>query len=202
MVLKSSVVKKSTFSKPKERVHHITLSSVVVKKPMPKPILPKPEPIILPPDPKPVVKPKSKPKPKPKKIVKKQITASKPIVPVVKEIIPVPVIEQTNITPIATIDRTTLRDKYANKIREAIRKNLFYPKMAKRLRIQGVVKVTFVVQKNGNITDIRILNSPKNLLKKGAIKTIESTFLEPIPKELDKNSIDIVMPIEFKLIGG
>ncbi len=194
MVLKSSVVKKSTISKPKDKVHHITLSSVVVKKPAPKP-----QPIILPPKPKPIVKPKLKSKPKPKKILKKQIIVSKPIV---KEIVPVPVIEQTSVTPISTIDRATLRDKYANQIREAIRKNLFYPKMAKRLRMQGVVKVAFVVQKNGSITDIRVLNSPKNLLKKGAIKTIKSTTLEAIPKKLGKEFMDIVMPIEFKLIGG
>lgn len=194
MVLKSSVVKKSAISKPKDKVHHITLSSVVVKKPAPKP-----QPIILPPKPKPIVKPKLKSKPKPKKILKKQIIVSKPIV---KEIVPVPVIEQTSVTPISTIDRATLRDKYANQIREAIRKNLFYPKMAKRLRMQGVVKVAFVVQKNGSITDIRVLNSPKNLLKKGAIKTIKSTTLEAIPKKLGKEFMDIVMPIEFKLIGG
>ena len=200
--LKSAIAKQNHIPKPKAKVHHITLSSVVVKKPVAIAQPPKPEPIILPPDPEPTVKPEPKPKPKPKKRVKKPVAIPKPIVEeIIQKAAPLPVVEQI-ITPVATIDTASIKDRYTSQIRTKIRNNLIYPKMAKRLRIQDVVKVTFYVQKDGSITDIRVLNSPKKLLQNAAIKTLKSLSLEPIPSQLDEEFLDITIPIEFKLIQG
>jgi len=74
--------------------------------------------------------------------------------------------------------------------------------MAKRLRMQGIVQVSFRVLQNGDITDIRVLNNPKKLLGKGAIKTLKALSLRPIPIELNEQTMDINIPIEFKLIKG
>jgi protein TonB len=161
LALQSHITKQSAVSKPKAKVHRITLSSVVVKKPVPIPPKPKVEPIILPPDPKPIVKPKPKPKPKRKKRVKKPKKIEPVVIP--EPIVQEPIVEQV-IAPVVTVDTTSIKDQYTSEIRREIRKHLFYPKMAKRLRMQGVVQVAFRVLQNGDITDIRVLNNPKKLL--------------------------------------
>ena len=208
-VLQSHITKQSVVSKPKAKVHHITLSSVVVKKPVPIPPKPKVEPIILPPDPipEPIVKPKPKPKKKPKR--KKKVKKPKkvePVVvpepePIIEEVVQEPIIDQV-IAPVVTVDTSSIKDQYTSEIRRQIRKHLFYPKMAKRLRIQGVVQVAFRVLADGTITDIRVLNNPKKLLGKGAKKTLKALSLRPIPTELNEQTMDINIPIEFKLIKG
>lgn len=198
-VLQSYITKQSAVSKPKAKVHRITLSSVVVKKPVPIPPKPKVEPIILPPDPEPIVKPKPKPKPKRKKKVKKPKKVEPVIIP--EPIVQEPIVEQV-IAPVVTVDTSSIKDQYTSEIRREIRKHLFYPKMAKRLRMQGIVQVAFRVLKNGDITDIRVLNNPKKLLGKGAIKTLKALSLRAIPTELNESFMDINIPIEFKLIKG
>lgn len=202
LALQGVITKQNSISKPKVAVHRITLSSVVIKKPTPTP--PKPEPIILPPDPKPIVKkPKPKPKPKPRRVKKPTVT---PLVvkETVKEIVqktPEPIIEQV-IAKVAKIDTSSIKDKYTSEIRVQIRRKLIYPKLAKRLHLQDIVKVSFRVQKDGTIKDIKILNNPKKILQNGAIKTLKSLTLKAIPNELDAEFMDITIPIEFKLIQG
>ncbi len=201
LALQSTIAKQNSISKPKAKVHHITLSSVVIKKETPVPTPPKPEPIILPPEPEPIVK-KPKPKPKPKRRVKKPVITPPPVVEkTLKEVTPEPIVEQV-IAKVEKIDTSSIRDKYTSEIRVQIRKNLIYPRLAKRLRLQDIVKVSFRVQKNGTINNIKILNKPKKVLQNGAIKTLKSLTLKAIPSELDAEFMDIVIPIEFKLIQG
>ncbi len=193
---------KPTLSK-KANITKITLSSVTIKKP-----------IIVPPEPpkkiikqKPIVK---KPKPK-KKIIKKKKKKrkprKKPKPEIIEEIQPEPIIEdipQTTTPPvpqkaIPQIDTASIKAIYTNKIRQSIQYNLIYPKIAKRLRHQGIVQISFRIEKNGTIKNINIISSPKSSLSKGAIKTIKSIKIEPIPKELNINYLDISIPIEFKI---
>ncbi len=188
----------------KANITKITLSSVTIKKPV---VVPPPEP------PKEIIKPKpivKKRKPK-KKIIKKRKKKRKTKPKVVKKIEPEPIIEveeepQSSPTPppppqkaIATVDTASIKAIYTNKIRQSIQHNLIYPKIAKRLRHQGVVKVSFRVTKSGSVKNIKVINSPKSSLSKGAIKTIKSIRIEPIPKELNMPYLDITIPIEFKI---
>ena len=209
--LQSYIPKKNAIAKPDAKVHRITLSAVVIKKPIPP--KPKVEPIILPPDPEPIIeqkvveKPKPKPKPKKKKKKTKKKRVKKPVVkPKVEEIIepepiPVPIVEQV-VAPVVTVNTASIIDKYTSEIRRKIQRNLYYPKMAKRMRMQDIVRVRFRVLKNGSITNITVLNKPKKLLKNGAIKTLKSLSLRPIPSEVGEEYLDITIPIEFKLKQG
>ncbi len=198
---------KKTVSK-KADITKITLSSVTIKKPV----------VIPPKPPKKVIKPKPKPKPiikksKKKKILKKRKKrVKKKVVKRVKpkieeEIQPEPIVEeepQIEPTPppqraVAKVDTASIKAIYTNKIRQSIQHNLIYPKIAKRLRHQGIVKVSFRVKKSGKIRDIKVINSPKSSLSRGAIKTIKAIKAEPIPKELNIENLDITIPIEFKI---
>ena len=169
------------------------------------------EPIVLPPDPKPVIKPK-----KVKKRVKKRKKRSKKKTKkIVKVVDPIPTIEPTPqpqeviqeevieapAPTVVQVDTSSIRDRYTSLIRRLIRKNLYYPKAAIRMRMYGTIRVGFVVQKDGSITGIRILSGGKSLLKKGAIRTIESISPPPIPSELGVNQLELSIPIEFNKKG-
>jgi protein TonB len=169
------------------------------------------EPIVLPPDPKPVIKPK-----KVKKRVKKRKKRSKKKTKkIVKVVDPIPIIEPTPqpqeviqeevieapAPTVVQVDTSSIRDRYTSLIRRLIRKNLYYPKAAIRMRMYGTIRVGFVVQKDGSITGIRILSGGKSLLKKGAIRTIESISPPPIPSELGVNQLELSIPIEFNKKG-
>ena len=226
--LQAQVTQTQAVAKPQAKIQRITLSSVVVKKPVVVPPQPKVEPIILPPDPEPVVEevkhlvepiilppdPVLKPKrvkKKPKKKVKKKKHIKKkikplPIVPeVIEEIVeivpPKPVVQQV-VAPVVSVDTSSIRDAYTSEVRRQIQRHLIYPKMAKRMRMQGVVMVKFRVLKDGRVMDIRIIDSPKKLLSKGAKKTLKALVLKAIPSELGEDTMDVTIPIEFKLVKG
>jgi protein TonB len=82
-------------------------------------------------------------------------------------------------------------------IQKAIEANKFYPKIAKRLRKEGVVHVRFWLDTQGNISDIIIEQAPHSSLKKAAIKTLQKTDFPKPPKGLH-----IAIPIAYKLIKG
>ncbi len=128
---------------------------------------PTPEPIVepLPPLPKPVVeKPKKKPevkkivKKKPKKIVKKKKPVKKPS-------------RASSQKTQANPDKV---NHFYKKVRVKINQNKSYPKIAKRRRMQGSVKVTFTVSRSGNVSDIR-LNGPK-VFHSSARHAVKSAF--------------------------
>ena len=205
LALRSYITKTDYISRPNVQVRHITMTRVCVKKPKPPKLdIPK---IIPPQIQKPVIKTKPKPKKKPRKRVKRKKHPKKikiPPKPVVHEVItPTPVLPKVETkAPVQMVDTTSIKDRYTSEIRREIKHNLFYPKIAKRMRMQDIVQVAFRVQKDGSITDIRILNHPRRQLANGAIKTLHRLDLKPIPKALNQPHLDITIPIEFKLTQG
>jgi len=146
---------------------------------------------------------KEEPKPikktiKSKKIVKKEIKKAieKPIQKVVKE----EVIEKPTkkvVTPIVKKDeKKEFLNQHLSQIRALINKNIIYPKRARKMNIQGIVKVKFEILKNGTIGKIDVLTGHKFLQKSTieAIKRASTSF----PKTT--TDIDIKIPISYKLI--
>jgi protein TonB len=81
-------------------------------------------------------------------------------------------------------------------IRDAILKNLQYPNSAKRMKIQGSVEVTLVIDPNGKLIDIYLeKSSGYEILDNSAIKAATKLYLEalPIPKIVTK----VTLPINF-----
>ncbi len=60
------------------------------------------------------------------------------------------------------------------KMYEYIQKNIRYPRMEKEAGIQGRVFVTFVVEKDGSITDVKVLKGVTEGLNKEAVRVIRS----------------------------
>ena len=81
-------------------------------------------------------------------------------------------------------------------IRDAILKNLQYPNSAKRMKIQGSVEVTLVIDPNGKLIDIYLeKSSGYEILDNSAIKAATKLYLEAlaIPQIVTK----VTLPINF-----
>ena len=63
----------------------------------------------------------------------------------------------------------------ANGWRNYLQNNLQYPKKAQRKSIQGVVRVQFIVDKAGNISEVAALNDPGGGLAEEAVRIIRTS---------------------------
>ena len=81
-------------------------------------------------------------------------------------------------------------------IKEAIQKNIIYPRVARRRGWQGTATVSLVVCEDGTVTDIKIVEgSGFTLLDKNAIASVKKAAPFPAPPA----RAEIVVPIAYKL---
>jgi len=199
-------------AEPPAQVTKINLQNVVLKKPEPvvEPVIEKPVEI------KPLPKTESKNKnkqvkkkehhKKEKKVekkVEKKIEEIKEVKQEIKEVVPLE--SSSDIKSVEKdIDpslKDALENEYLAKIRMLIEKNKIYPKSAKRLNQMGKVHVCFVVSKDGQIKNIRIVKkSSFEKLDEAAIEILTKiSNFEPIPEKLNKNSWEITVPIVYQI---
>lgn len=80
---------------------------------------------------------------------------------------------------------------------EYIGKNIMYPKGCEA---EGVVKVKFIISKQGVVEDVRAINSIHELLDAEAIRVIESMpNWSPGETEGKKVNVEMIIPIRFEL---
>jgi len=81
-------------------------------------------------------------------------------------------------------------------INALIKKNLFYPRLAKKRGLQGKAMVSFTLNLEGEVIDIQALGVLSSILKKSAIKTVQKASNSfPHPKEV----LALRIPIVYKL---
>jgi TonB family protein len=79
-------------------------------------------------------------------------------------------------------------------------KEIKYPENAARNRIQGTVKLSFVVKKDGNIEDIMVLESPSNDLTGEAVRVLRrSTDWLPGKQFGESVNVRFTVPIKFNI---
>ena len=189
----------------------------------PKPKIPEPPKVEPKPKPKKVIKklkPKKvvkrvTPKPKPKKVIKK--TEPKKVVkrvvstpkPVVREVTSEPIIKtETKVVertppappPQPKINLNAKKRMFLRSVRNSIYANKKYPPIAKRRNIQGRVKVTFDIDQNGQISNIRTSGGSK-ILQKAARKSVLKSAPFTIPSVLygEFPMQNVSINIDFKL---
>ncbi len=91
-------------------------------------------------------------------------------------------------------------DAYVNahisEIMALLRKNLYYPRMARKRGIQGKVLVRFELLQNGEIQHIEVLESGRDILARAAVTTIERLDGKfPFPEE----TLVLNVPIMYEL---
>ena len=121
----------------------------------------------------------------PEEVVQKQVEAKAVVA------------QTTEMNPIVNV---TAEEAYMDEnlaiINALIRKNLSYPRVAKKRGLQGRALVFFTIDKNGDITEIRAFGEVASILKKSARKTVEkasSSF--PHPAQV----LSLQIPIVYKL---
>lgn len=81
-------------------------------------------------------------------------------------------------------------------IRDLVRKNLKYPRVAINLGLSGKVGVSFTVLENGEVTDLEVVGSSgARILDIDAVETIQRSAPFPAPPALAR----IVIPVEYIL---
>lgn len=110
--------------------------------------------------------------------------------------------EQTPIkSSTAQPKNNAIKNEYLANLRDAIDANKRYPKVSKRLQEKGNVLVSFRIFKNGTINNITLVTSSgKKRLDRAAIKAVAKIKkYKKFPKELQKDFIDLTLPIKFEL---
>jgi TonB family protein len=88
----------------------------------------------------------------------------------------------------------------SKKIGELISKKVKYPKMAAQMGIQGRVYFSFVIKKDGNVSDVKIVRSIDKLLDDEALRVI-NLLPQMTPARVNGKavSMSLVMSIPFRL---
>lgn len=95
----------------------------------------------------------------------------------------------------------SIENEYLLRLKELIEKNKVYPNIAKRLGQTGKVYISFTILKNGFLKDINISKNSKYKRLNIAAKEIflKINKFDSIPKELNKNSWEITVPIVYQI---
>lgn len=95
-----------------------------------------------------------------------------------------------------------IKNSYLSKVRKIIEQHKKYPRIAKRMKQEGVVKVKFTIGKNGKIRHIKLAQKcPYTKLNKAALQILHQIVsFGPIPKELNETYLSLTVPIKYKII--
>ena len=198
-------------NKPSINISKINLQNVVIKKPEPKP-----EPIVEKVIEKHLEIIKPLPKTKSENIIKheekkrKKEIQEKPLQKVEEIKTPEPMkpqiqeqSSQENIQKeVVDLNKIeALENEYLSKLRYLIEKNKIYPNSAKRLNQMGKVHLYFVISKDGQIKNAKIVkDSSFKRLDEAALEILSKiNKFEPIPEKLNKNSWEITVPIIYEI---
>ena len=94
----------------------------------------------------------------------------------------------------------TTYDTYFGRVRQIIDSNKSYPLLARQRKQEGSPIVSFTILQNGIVENITVVSSGYRILDREArrIIMISSPFPE-IPASMKKKSVDLTIPINFKL---
>jgi len=178
------------------------------------PLEPRPTPVVERTEPKPAVKPRKVVKRvnKPRPLTKKPIEArsqkprqieSKPAVTTSASNPPDTLASTAKPQPVATAVDVQEKQHYLAALAAKINRSKYYPIGSRRRGEEGKVVVRFVVQKNGDLTEITVVESSgSRRLDAAALKTLRRvTPFRPIPAALNRDSWPISVPIAFSLSG-
>jgi protein TonB len=118
--------------------------------------------------------------------VKQEHVVAKAMLTQMQEIIPV-----VNVTP-----EEQYMDENLAIINALIKRNLSYPRLAKKRGLQGKAMVLFTLDKEGNIVEISASGEVASILKKSALKTVKKAS-NSFPKP--SQALTLQIPIVYKL---
>ena len=114
---------------------------------------------------------------------------------------PAPEPEPTPEPPKVKVDKVKIARAYLKEIRQALAKNKKYPRSAQKMGLTGKVKLSFTIQPNGEITDIKLkTSSGHHVLDEAAVETLEELSGKmPTPKELGQTPLKSSVILRYEL---
>ena len=87
-----------------------------------------------------------------------------------------------------------------NTFRAYIQKNTHYPEAAAEMGIQGRVRISFVVEKDGRVTNVKVIGSVDPLLDREAVRVVQSSpRWEPGKQRGKPARVGYTIPVVFYL---
>jgi len=91
--------------------------------------------------------------------------------------------------------------KYQQLVREILEERKIYPRKARKAGIEGLVRLSFLVSKDGKLQDVRLIGSSEHeILDQAALHTVSSINLfPPLPEGLRADTLRLYVAISYKL---
>ena len=103
----------------------------------------------------------------------------------------------------ASISREQQKQHLRASVMAFITGQLNYPAIARRKGWQGVVKLELLIESDGHISDLHIeQTSGYALLDKAALSSLQLAHVPDAAQWLDGKAVSIVVPVEYRLVGG
>jgi periplasmic protein TonB len=218
-ILLAAVIPQFKFEPFKKVTDVLKVKLVQPKKPEPVEVI---KPKIEPSKPVEHIKPKAEPiKPLPKTVPKTEPIPAKENRPEVAQTEPPPqpammaVTPKPDAAPAVTVQTpepvkekpvnddayNAAKSSYKSSVQKEIQRNLHYPKMAEKRRITGIAKVEIYLDKEGNVTSVKVISSSGNdSLDAEAIAVINRSDLKQFMNDTLADRINpLTMPISFTL---
>jgi len=87
-------------------------------------------------------------------------------------------------------------ENYLKQVLKEVERHKFYPPVARRLGIEGRVKVEIVISPEGQLSSLRILSSPSRILTSAVVKILNNCSF---PKPPTNKRVKLEFVINFKL---
>ena len=102
-----------------------------------------------------------------------------------------------------TISREQQKQHLRASVMAFITGQLNYPAIARRKGWQGVVKLELLIESDGHISDLHIeQTSGYALLDKAALSSLQLAHVPDAAQWLDGKAVSIIVPVEYRLVGG
>lgn len=199
---------------PPEPVQEPVQEEPVQEEPVQEPPPPQaiPEPAPEPPPPLPVERPKPvqvKPRPSPPKVAPPRpvepipapaeatqppVQASAP--PAAMPAAPAPAAE-----PMPPAPDPALEADYRDRIRQAVDAHKHYPRMARRMGVEGRVMLAFTIRADGRLAGVRVAESSgSEVLDEAALQAVrDAAPFPPFPESIGRERWDFTLPLTFAL---
>ena len=90
-----------------------------------------------------------------------------------------------------------------NSVTELVSRELTYPAIARRKGWQGIVKLELHIEADGSITDLQLAESSGySILDRAAMQCLQFASLPGAARWLRGQTIDIVVPVEYRLVDS
>lgn len=91
-------------------------------------------------------------------------------------------------------------DQYLMDLSKLLSKKKEYPSQARKMRIEGLVKIQFKILPSGQFQNIELIEKSHELLNKAALSLVQKASpFKAFPSELDKEEINVTLPIAYHL---